>query len=285
MNKCEICLEETCLENGKKPGNCNCDKCERIKECYRFLSPTVRITTKCTQKCIHCCFSCSSEENIMMTVDMAQKISKFFKANDIDVVNIMGGEFFCNPDWDKIIHILIEHITYGRLVSNGDWAGSKELSDKVINFLKRHKNLKISISKDRWHTNKYVDKAEELLINNNLQYNIAKEEETTSSSIVPVGRAWYFDGLYSMFACYCQNPQHKYSFLIDEEGEIYKCSLGAWNYDNITNFLNGGFAKYFKKFNKAFYSGFIPNCKVCYRVYKKNGEEIRGEKNDKKKNV
>ena len=43
----------------------------------------------------------------MMTVETAEIIAKFLKANGILSLNVMGGEFFCNPDWYPIIgHLL-----------------------------------------------------------------------------------------------------------------------------------------------------------------------------------
>ena len=69
-------------------------------------------------------------------------------------------------------------------------------------------------------------------------------------NLVPIGRAESSGGLYSMFGCYCQNPKHHYSFLIDEVGKIYKCGFGVWNYADIDDYIDGGFAPRFKEFNK-----------------------------------
>ena len=42
MNRCNICLEETC--NGLH--NCQCEKCSKVNECYRYLHATIRITKR-----------------------------------------------------------------------------------------------------------------------------------------------------------------------------------------------------------------------------------------------
>lgn len=69
-----------------------------------------------------------------------------------------------------------------------------------------------------------------------------------------------------MMGCYCHNPANKYSFLIDEEGYIYKCPFGVWEYANVSDYLNGGFSVRFKEFNKKFYDIFIISCASCIRV-------------------
>lgn len=58
-------------------------------------------------------------------------------------------------------------------------------------------------------------------------------------SIVPVGRASgkYIGGTYDMFGCYCQNPENMYSFLIDEKGNIYKCSFGVLCSSHLVNLV------------------------------------------------
>ena len=67
-----------------------------------------------------------------------------------------------------------------------------------------------------------------------------------------------------MFGCYCQNPENMYSFLIDEKGNIFKCSFGVLCYANIDEYLEGGFRKKFKEVNSKFYSVFISSCQSCY---------------------
>lgn len=43
----------------------------------------------------------------MMSIDTAKEISLFFRSNKIRSINLMGGEFFCNPDWFEILDVLI----------------------------------------------------------------------------------------------------------------------------------------------------------------------------------
>lgn len=263
MQRCNICIEEGC--GGKR--NCHCEKCARIMDCNKFLKPTIRITKKCTQSCSHCCFSCSPKDTEMMSVNKARDVKKFLNSNDIEVINVMGGEFFCNPDWREILEILIPGTIRTRLVTNGDWAGDPE----VPKFLKKFSTLKVSISKDRWHTNKNVLKAVEVCVEHGINYTLATDEETSDESIVPIGRSSYDSvGFFGMFACWCHSPDHMYSFLIDEEGLIYKCSFGLWQYADVEDHLEGGFDKVFKETNQRFNSVFISSCKSCHRAHSKS---------------
>jgi len=61
-----------------------------------------------------------------------------------------------------------------------------------------------------------------------------------------------------------------------DQGEIYKCGFGVWDYDNISRFTEGGFAKRFKEFNTKFYNVFISSCAVCRRSYRR--VEMKEEK-------
>jgi hypothetical protein len=205
-----------------------------------------------------------------MSIETAKKVKQFFENNEILGISLMGGEFFCNPQWKEIFEILFPGLAYVRLVTNGDWAHD----ESVPKFLKQlekvmfeESSLKISISKDRWHSNKNVDKAIAACKKYGINYNVAAESETTEESIVPVGRGDLNFGLYAMFACYCHNPQHMYSFLIDEQGKIYKCGFGVWDYAKIDDYLKGNFDKRFKEYNQKFYSCFISNCRSCLRAY------------------
>jgi hypothetical protein len=175
----------------------------------------------------------------------------------------MGGEFFCNKKWERIFEILIPGLKYIRLVTNGDWAEDPS----VPKFLMQFGNIKVSISKDRWHNNKNVNKAVQLCKKYNLNYNIASVNEVSEESIVPVGRSMDSFGFFGMFGSWCNSHDHKYSFLIDELGLVYKCGFDVWNYTKIEDYLNGGFSKEFKRFNQKFYSAFISNCRRCSQAY------------------
>jgi hypothetical protein len=258
--RCDICFdpEKNC------GNNCKGESCKNYSSCHRYLHPTIRITTKCTQSCTHCCFSCSPQKSDMMTVEVAKDIKKFLDTNNVSFSNIMGGEFYMNPEWYDVISLLAQG-RKSRIVSNGDWASSPKISSLVISLLKKNPLLTIGISYDKWHTNKNVEKARKILTKNKINFKIADDSNrTTPESIVPIGKSSYsYSGLYSMFGCYCHNPEHKYSFMIDEVGEIYKCSFGIWNYDNIQNFISGGFAERFKEVGKKFQSVWISNCQRC----------------------
>lgn len=261
-NPCDVCLDEKC--GGKH--TCNCKECKVRIECPKYLRAVIRITNRCTQECSHCCFNSSPQSNIMMSVDMAKDIATFLKNNKVCDINVMGGEFFCNTEWYEILSILINATMSMRLVTNGDWAENKEVTDKLLSFTSLYKDkLRIAISKDKWHTNKNIDKAEEYIKTTDVAYHVAFPSETTDASIVPVGRSEFAYVPYSFVGCYCDNPIEQYTFLIDEKGNIFKCGFGIWRYSNIKEYLNGGFNEKFKVFNKKFYDIFVPSCKTCIR--------------------
>jgi hypothetical protein len=194
---------------------------------------------------------------------MAVDVARFLRANDIQAITVMGGEVCCNPDWRGILATILPVVTYCRLVTNGDTVIEKGAAA----FLKSIPvpALKVSVSKDRWHTNANVARAVRLLRRHGLKFNVATDEETTEDSLVPVGRGDMFYGPYAMFSCYCHNPQRRYGFLIDEAGKIFKCGFGAWHYADVAEHLDGSFAARFKEFGQRFYKAFVPNCATCYR--------------------
>lgn len=210
-----------------------------------------------------------------MTLETAEKIAQFVAANGIERLNIMGGEFFVHPVWQEIIHTLASAVLVVRLVSNGDWAGAPITARQVIDFLRAHPNIYVSLSKDPWHTNKHVVKAAALLQHHKILHNIATKDATTEDSIVPAGRGELYYGTYSIFHTYCSKPDRKYEFLIDEQGEIYKCGYGIWDYDNIDMYLHGGFRERFKDFGQRFYNAFVGNCAMCVRGYHSSGRRPR----------
>lgn len=264
MKPCEICLEKECKAKGGR-GSCDCENCSQNHCCPKLsLQPTIRITLKCTQSCSHCCFSCNPKEDTHMSLETAKVIASFLKAHEIFTINLMGGEIFCHPKWKEILDILLPAVEITRIVSNGDWASDLP---EFAEYVAKHKNCYVALSKDQWHTNKNVDKAEQLLIKNDITYKISKLEEK-ESDLVPIGNAQFTYGIYSSFGTYCSNPEHRYSFLIDEEGKIYKCSFGVWDYADVHEYVDGGFAERFREFNMIFYNTFISNCRACYNGYK-----------------
>lgn len=277
QNPCSICLEEDC--GGKK--SCNCSTCSRRKECPRFLKPTIRITTKCTQSCSHCCFSCGPDGDRFMSLGVAEKTGEFIANNEIKVITVMGGEFFCHPKWKDVFKRLIvgRGLARVRLVTNGDWAFI--LTQDTLNALEPYKDiLKVSVSKDRWHSNQYVDAACDALEKKGFLWNLPSEEESSEQGIIPVGRSMYSANFFALFSCYCSDRNHKYGFLIDEDGEIYKCSVGRWEYANVSEYTDGGFAERFKYFNKEFYSVFLSNCVNCSRSYYRTKSMSEEEKEE-----
>jgi len=261
-HRCDICFTEDC--GGKK--DCHCKTCEHLNDCYKLLHATIRITNRCTQKCSHCCFSSSPESNIMMSVDMANDIARFLRNNQVIDINVLGGEFYCNPDWFQILDVFANNVLHMRLVTNCDWAASDTIKQKIQELISLHDNIHFSLSKDKWHTNKHVDEAAAFLDSIDVKYNIATEEETKDESIVPIGRGeltYMYANNYSMFGCYCHDPKNEYTFLIDEKGYIYKCAFGTWKYAEISEYIDGGFRKRFKEYNIKVNKCFISNCLKC----------------------
>ena len=276
MKPCDICVEETC--EGRH--DCHCDTCKVKDKCYRKLHATIRITNRCTQSCMHCCFSSHPKSNIMMSIEQSKKTAQFIKNNEIEYINLMGGEFFCNPDWFEVLSNLVDAAEFARIVSNSDWANNQSVKDKLKEFVSKFgKKIYFCLSKDKWHTNKNVDAAKAYLEDIGATVRIATEDQTTDMSIVPVGRArgQYISGIYDVMGCYCHNPENMYSFLIDEEGDIYKCSFGIFSYANIDDYLDGGFSKRFKYYNSKFYKMFIPSCGVCSTFVEMNNGGENGK--------
>jgi len=222
-------------------------------------SPTIRITTKCTQSCSHCCFECSPNRNDMMNIDVAKSISDFIKKNNIDVINVMGGEFFCNSDWKDIIRILSDNVVV-RLVTNSDWI---VLKHEVIDFLLEYKNVYMALSKTKFHTNANVQNAIDTLDKYGIAYILDKHN--INNNVVPVGRGINHFGFYHMLGAYCMNPKHCMSFLIDEVGDLYKCPFGLWKIGNVfdNNVLHD-----LELFNDKFNSAHIMTCSQCVRIHK-----------------
>lgn len=270
-NPCDICLEETC----KGLHNCNCKDCKVINECPRYLRPTIRITNRCTQECSHCCFNSSPKSIIMMSLETAKEIATFLEKNNILSLNLMGGEFFCNPKWFEIFDLFINVAESSRIVSNGDWAGNTEVKKKLIELHESYPGkFRIHISKDRWHTNKNVSKAIKFLNEVGIENRITDESEASDNSIIPIGRSEFHYNFYSSVECYCHSSIHKYTFLIDEIGKIYKCSFGIWSYAKVQDYLNGEFNYKFKEFNKKFYGIFISSCRSCIKYAEDRGYSV-----------
>lgn len=202
-----------------------------------------------------------------MTVDMAKKVKTFMVNNEMSThIELMGGEFFCNPDWYEIFTILSKDVLSVRVVTNGDWATNPDL---VIKYLEETPQAYVALSKDRWHTNQHVDEVIEICENHGFTCRVALEEQTTDDSNIPMGRSQYDYNFYCSLGRYCTKPEHKYTFLINEAGTIYKCGFGVWDYANVEVYLEGGFASRFKKFNTVYYKEWIPNCRSCIRAYQR----------------
>ena len=257
MERCDICITEDC--GGKK--KCHCDTCAQIQKCNKVLRPVIRITNKCTQSCRHCCFSCSPKLNDHMSIDTALSLSSFLQMYGIKKVSIMGGEFFCNPNWLEIFKILLPHLDYCRLVTNGDWAEDEDFLRQLSPY---NRQIALAISEDRWHSNRYTRQAVEQCEKFNMYWTLPTRDMQQDTALVPVGRLEGDpSGFFGFFSTYCSNPEHHYSFLIDEVGDIFKCSFGVSKYTNINKHFDGSFPETFKKYNQSFYGNAPMNCYQC----------------------
>jgi len=229
--------------------------------------PTIRITKKCTQQCQHCCFACSPHETAMMTPLVANKVHQFLRSNQITMINIMGGEFWLNPDWEFLITLLSQEISVVRMVTNGDFMGNTKAKARVRTYFTHHPTLVLSISKDQYHTNRFVSQATQFCVENHIPYTL-ETQNLTQDTIVPVGRGQLYSGFYASLACYCyREPRCGECFMIDEIGGIYRCPFGIWDFDEIYSFLEGGFKARWEEFIRAFRLSHIMSCDQCNRVH------------------
>lgn len=270
---CNFCVEKNC----KQVGSCNCLECKHISECTKYLHASIRITNKCTQKCNHCCFNSSPESTTMMSVEQAKDTAIFLEYNYIHSIQVLGGEFFCNPDWEEILELFLKVVSSVRLVTNGDWAGVSSVENALVRLNQKYEGkIRIAVSQDEYHTNIRLNDAEAFLSSNGFNYVIGNGEDDGENTLIPLGRASFSTGYYSTLGCYCKNPKYQYSFLIDEEGKIYKCSFGVCNYANVGEYLEGGFSARFKSFSMLFNDTFVTSCASCIRVFSSKKEKEMG---------
>ena len=259
--RCKICIDPKC--DGRM--DCDCTNCKKASECYRIIRPTIRVTRKCTQNCEHCCFSCGPKATDHMTVETAETIAHFLKANDIFYANVMGGEFWMCEDWTRVLRALIEPLAIVRVVTSGDWAANQKTSRSVVNFFQKHPACHMAITNDHWHTNKHVERAAAICKEAGIEHKIQCDD--SDDGIVPVGRGEWHYGPLSMFACYCHKPEHMYAPLIDERGEVYRCGFGVWDYTNVSDHLDGDFHNRFKEYGLRFQKVFIGSCRRCAQAF------------------
>lgn len=227
--------------------------------------PTIRITMQCTQTCGHCGFACSPHETTMMTVDTAKNVHQFLFANIITQINVMGGEFWLNPDWEAIILILSQNCRT-RIVTNGDWYPHIKIRNRIKSLLQSHPNLYLSISNDQFHTNQYVSQVESFCQKHAIRYTI--ECDVSTEGIVPVRRGHFHAGFFAGFSMYCLRKRTSEGFLIDETGEIFRCPFGIWDMgDNVSNYLTGGWKARWIEILTAFRKTHIMSCMDCDRVH------------------
>lgn len=274
MNKCSVCIDPRKGENCV--GTCSCDTCSKASVCYKHIRPTIRVTKTCTQSCSHCCFSCSPAKTEKMTIQTATTIADFLRANEIRYINLMGGEVWLNPDWIAILSVFA-FVAEIRVVTNGDSVVS---CPEFFATIAKHKNMKIAISNDKWHTNANVEEARQQAEALGIRVTVGGDEEGTTlddDGLVPVGRMRFGAGnVFDMFASYCQRPQNRYSILINEEGTIFKCPFERFEFDHVADYLEPlSFNQRFKDFGTRFHAAFIPSCLQCDRIHARYLEKYR----------
>jgi hypothetical protein len=156
-----------------------------------------------------------------MSIETSRHVNEFLVSNGIDAANVMGGEFFCHPSWMDVVDTINNAMKDVRLVSNGDWARTKKSTGHVIEFLAKHPGIRVSLSKDKWHSNRHVDAAARACRENGIPVVVECTELGSDETIVPVGRAVMHYNFFSGVARYRASPSHAYSFLIDETGSLY----------------------------------------------------------------
>lgn len=263
MSICDFCFnpDKNCEHN------CKGIDCANYSRCHRKLHEVIRITKKCTQSCGHCCFSCSPNETVMMTVQTSKEINQFNQFNHILMINIMGGEFWCNPDYYKIICNLSQGMRRIRITTNGDWVIKPAICKKLLKIAELLKSLPefyLGISKDQYHNNKNVEKAVEFCQIHEIPYII--NDADIQEAIVPVGKGAWHETFMSSISCCCKTNKYLYSFMVDERGVIFYCSYGIWGVDLVQNYLTESFGQRFIEVKKIFNSA-LHSCVDCYRSY------------------
>jgi hypothetical protein len=208
-----------------------------------------------------------------MSMAAARATSAFLKAHNIVLIQIMGGEFWMHPRWRQVVSTLVEHALDVRIVTNGDWAARPRTARSVMDFMQEHAQCRLGISRDSWHTNDHVERAAELCAEHGVFCKVDDPEEDSnklfSGAMVPIGRHRFETyGFYGMWGAFCSNPDHRYSFLVNHEGEISKCPFGPWPLGNVSEYAEPeSFYPEFKDFGTRFNKAFVMNCAQCLRAW------------------
>lgn len=279
FNRCEYCFDPP--KTGCAPTCCNCNTCANQHKCHRRLSATIRITRKCTQSCEHCCFSCSPKETSHMSLRVARQVNDFLTANKVEQLNVMGGEVWLNPEWREILQLFNAPNRKIRIVTNGDFCNSQQGREfpghiAYLNSTHKHPNrLHIAISNDIWHKPLDVAKLRDTLDEfPDLPYvieGIDGQPTLTESGLVPIGRSVFNAGSrFYMMQTYCSNPTFRYSFLIDEAGDIFKCPFGIWRIGNVSEYQEtNSFFPTFKDVYSRHWKAFLFSCHRCVSAHER----------------
>lgn len=244
----------------------------KIEKMYRYYKkpfiynyiPIIKITDKCNKNCKHCGYDCSYDNNNYITLDILNKNINILKQQNMNYIQLMGGELYLHPEYEQIINICCNNFKLIRLVTNGEW-----INDDLnfLNVLINHKDkLFTSISATMYHNNNNVNKINSVMSKNKLYY--AFIPKISRQNIFPIGRAKKTNvGNFDHPGCTIDNV--KQTFLIDENGHFYKCMFGLWKFleydDKIETFKNN-----FDSISstlKIFLRG--RNCIECQLLYKK----------------
>ncbi len=187
----------------------------------------IRVTNRCDQKCRHCCFRSGPECVGQMSVKMCKEINAWIPKGI--VLNIMGGEFTILDNYPEMLVALAKGRGSIRLITNG--YGILKTPRKFLKAIRKIKkspchNIRIAVSKDRWHK-KYGQDALLLLEKHRSAIGITSIQtngESEDDSIAPVGRAWdnNISGC-NIKQCSCKSIC---SMIITEDGMLCKCPFG-----------------------------------------------------------
>ena len=116
-------------------------------------SIVINLTQKCNAKCAHCCFECLPNSSDYLTDDEIEKIVTYAESHDdVKVVSLTGGEALLRKN--KVIEIIQRLSLAGKettLISNGFWATSETVTERILSELKSAGLKYLTISYDDYH--------------------------------------------------------------------------------------------------------------------------------------
>lgn len=115
-------------------------------------------STTCNVKCEHCVAAGMSTRNGKMALNRAKAVVRDIAHCNVTGISFTAGEpllFF--DDMTHLVRLCREKGIYTRIVTNGFWADTQELSDNIVSGLVRCGLSQLRISFSRWHQ-KQIDR-------------------------------------------------------------------------------------------------------------------------------